>query len=122
MGNIDNYVFDRERCIKLVEERNDEEKINYSELAAKLDVRHINGTKPSNGGQIIKGFLDENGVDVSRFGNINGGFRIRKRRKRYSHNKINKNNNNRKNTVMYAKEFVFIFCRSQLCYDERGII
>lgn len=77
-----NYIFDREKCIDLVNNLNDGEKLNYSKLATDLKLRHENGTVPKNGGQIIKGFLEESGIDLKRFGNLNGGFRIRKRKKR----------------------------------------
>jgi hypothetical protein len=41
--------------------------VNWSELARKYDVKKANGEHAKNGGQIIKDWLNSEGVDVNRF-------------------------------------------------------
>ena len=57
------------------------DKLNWSELARKYDVRVINSDNElKNGGQVIKELLRSEGVDVDRFGTTQS-VRIRRKRK-----------------------------------------
>eukprot|EP00058_Branchiostoma_floridae_P002597 XP_002588085.1 hypothetical protein BRAFLDRAFT_87602 [Branchiostoma floridae] len=54
--------------------------VNWSELARKYNVKGKGGERPSNAGQLIKLWLQEEGVDTERFNSGTGGERIRRAR------------------------------------------
>ena len=80
VGNMDNYLLDREECIDWVNSI-EADSINYSQLATRFKLRHKNGNIPKNGGQIIKEFLLQSGCDLTNFSQ-NNALRIRKKNRR----------------------------------------
>ena len=51
-------------CLEEINGYQSGEKINYSDLARKYNVIDSESKKPQNGGQIVKEFLKENGVNL----------------------------------------------------------
>ena len=60
-------TWDTEALKEEVRSYDSEKVVNWSELARKYDVKKANGEIANNGGQIIKDWLNSEGVDVNRF-------------------------------------------------------
>ena len=67
VGNLDTKVFDKEKLKKEVESYTDDVALNWSELARRHNVQNTNGEPAKNGGQIIKEWLNSEGVHVAKF-------------------------------------------------------
>ena len=62
VGKIENYNFDQDECLDYVRNLENGTFLNFAELARKFKVRET-----QNMGQVIKTFLIEQGIDLSRF-------------------------------------------------------
>jgi hypothetical protein len=60
-------TWDTEALKEEVKSYDSERSVNWSELARKYDVKKANGEPAKNGGQIVKDWLNSEGVDVNRF-------------------------------------------------------
>ena len=45
VGNISSYTWQKEACLKKLDEKNDSEKINFSEMAREFELLNENGKK-----------------------------------------------------------------------------
>ena len=67
IGDLSNYNWDKEECIREVSQYPENFKINYTALANKYEVKNKQMVKVRNGGQVIKQFLIKNDVDTRKF-------------------------------------------------------
>ena len=75
--------WNEEECIEMVRSYPEGYKINFSELARCYGVKNNNSECPKNGGQIVKMFLEENGINFDSFNFKNKSdvhFRRKKRK------------------------------------------
>lgn len=81
---MESYVFDREALLEKISDKSERSLLNFSELASEFNIKHINSDSvPKNGGQIVKQFLVESGVDLTRFElSTRTGLVIRKRKRK----------------------------------------
>uniref|UniRef100_A0A7M5WKJ2 Uncharacterized protein n=1 Tax=Clytia hemisphaerica TaxID=252671 RepID=A0A7M5WKJ2_9CNID len=82
VGNLDNYVFDRDGVIKFVESLPNDKPPIMRQIAINFKIKHKNGNVPENGGQIISNFLQVSKVDLDRFGGQTERKRLRIRKKK----------------------------------------
>ena len=74
-GSFEKMNFDKEALLPEVTSYPDDEKVNFTKLTSKYNVLNKSGKVTQNDGQIIKEFLKENDVNISRFTNYNGDGR-----------------------------------------------
>ena len=67
VGNENAYLWEAEECLREVSGYQDGDVINYSQLAKKYNMKNKHQEYPQNGGQIVKEYLVNNGIDVSKF-------------------------------------------------------
>ena len=86
VGRFENYNFDREALLQKVNNKEDGSFLNYSQLATEFEVKHVNqDSVAKNGGQVVKQYLLENGVDLKRFETKSRtSLVIRKRKRKYN--------------------------------------
>ena len=61
IGNLDSYTWDRQGCFDEVNSYKAGDKINFTELSRKYNLRNIQNEIPNNGGQVVKKYLEEQG-------------------------------------------------------------
>lgn len=66
VGSSQNVTWDKQGLKQEVEGYEDGKAVNWSALAKKYNVTNQNGEMAGNGGQIIKEFLQSEGVNVNR--------------------------------------------------------
>ena len=87
-GNLFSYQWKHEDCLTEVKGYSAGQSINFTKLALKYEIKNIKGDAPKNGGQIVKKFLHEKGVDLTILCDPNGksiemdGTRVRRAKKR----------------------------------------
>lgn len=67
IGKEDAYTWKAGECLKEVSEYADGQTINYSQLAKKYEMKNKDNEYPPNGGQIVKEYLVNNEIDISKF-------------------------------------------------------
>ena len=84
IDNISAYTWNADGWLKEVSEYDDGHQINYSQLAKKYNMKNKSNEYPPNGGQIVKEYLIDNGIDVSKFEPaVKRSTRIRRALRRY---------------------------------------
>ena len=85
VGSLENYNWNsRDLCLEEIHRYKSGDLINFSDLARKYPVTVAKtGNISSNGGQVIKNFLENSGVDISKFQKSSESQRIRRKKLRY---------------------------------------
>ncbi|VDI03369.1 Hypothetical predicted protein [Mytilus galloprovincialis] len=66
-GNFTSYTFDQDMFLDEVKSTTPGSKVNWQYLARKYNVLNKNGIRPLNGGQVLKQFAQDNGVNIHSF-------------------------------------------------------
>lgn len=87
IGNLVNYVWDEEDCLKEIKKLPNGSRINFTDLARRYNLLHKDGHRPNNCGQVLKELLKTKNCDFeslqSVWGNsITKSERIRRRKRR----------------------------------------
>ena len=81
--------WNEEECLEMVRSYPEGNKINFSELARHYGVKNNNNEFPKNGGQIVKIFLQENGINFDSLNYKNKSVAVHFRRKKRKFDGIN---------------------------------
>ena len=66
VGDLNSYTWNKEECLQEVYQYNEKDNINYTAIAKKYEVKNKDMIQVKNGGQVIKQFLVENEVDITK--------------------------------------------------------
>ena len=83
------WPWNEEECLEMVRSYPEGNKINFSELARHYGVKNNNNEFPKNGGQIVKMFLQENGMNFDSLNYKNKSSAVHSRRKKRKTDGIN---------------------------------
>ena len=81
--------WNEEECLEMVRAYPEGNKINFSELARHYGVKNNNNEFPKNGGQFVKMFLQENGINFDSLNYKNKSAAVHSRRKKRKIDGIN---------------------------------
>ena len=84
-GNIHNYDWKWRECLTYFKEKEYGSKVNWKKSAEFFGLKDRSGKALGNGGQLLKRYLEDNGIDTSRFESVRGEVKIigRSRKKRF---------------------------------------
>ncbi|XP_019624951.1 PREDICTED: uncharacterized protein LOC109470439 [Branchiostoma belcheri] len=83
LGNFNSFAdFDRESLKREVMDLDENTEVNWTQLAIKYNIKGKDGKLPGNAGQLVKLWLQSQGVDTERFKGKPTGDRIRRARLR----------------------------------------
>ena len=66
--------WNEDECLQTVRSYPEGYNINFSDLARQFGIKNSNGEVQKNAGQIVKGFLEENGIDLFNYQHARKGY------------------------------------------------
>ena len=79
-GNINNYKWQWKECLEYFRNLEYGSFVNYASTADRFGLKDKKGNKLENGGQLLKGFLKKNGINIEKFKSIRANMKMGDRR------------------------------------------